>query len=248
MSAFLIFAYLFFCGAILGWVIELFYRRFFSKANPERKWINPGFCVGPYVPLYGFGLSALYLFARCEKYIPMENIVGRKILLILMMTVFITLIEYLAGLICLKFFKVRLWDYSQEKFNLQGLICPKFSFIWGSASALYLFFAHPHILDSLIWLSENLAFTFVIGFFYGVFAVDLVYSSHMIAKIKDYANENDIVVKWEKLKSDIKAKADKLGKRTPFMFPMKFHRLVTGRLKKKKIDKSDIEKGDNYEN
>lgn len=42
---------------------ELLYRRFLSGANPERKWINPGFCVGPYVPLYGSGLCILYLLA-----------------------------------------------------------------------------------------------------------------------------------------------------------------------------------------
>ena len=38
-------AYLFFLGSTYGWVLELFFRRFFSKANPEHKWINPGFCV-----------------------------------------------------------------------------------------------------------------------------------------------------------------------------------------------------------
>ena len=63
MNLFLKLAYLFFIGSVLGWVLELFYRRFISSANPERKWINPGFCVGPYVPLYGSGLCILYLLA-----------------------------------------------------------------------------------------------------------------------------------------------------------------------------------------
>ena len=59
MSIFLIYAYLFFLGSLLGWGIEVIYRRFFSKVNPERNWINPGFCVGPYLPLYGTGLCVL---------------------------------------------------------------------------------------------------------------------------------------------------------------------------------------------
>ena len=63
MNMFLTLAYLFFIGSTLGWVAELLYRRFLSGANPERKWINPGFCVGPYVPLYGSGLCILYLLA-----------------------------------------------------------------------------------------------------------------------------------------------------------------------------------------
>ena len=57
-------AYLFFIGSVLGWVLELVFRKFFSPGNPEHKWINPGFCVGPYVPLYGTGLCVLYLMAR----------------------------------------------------------------------------------------------------------------------------------------------------------------------------------------
>ena len=51
MSMFLTLAYLFFIGSVLGWCLELVFRKFFSSANPEHKWINPGFCVGPYVPL-----------------------------------------------------------------------------------------------------------------------------------------------------------------------------------------------------
>ena len=66
MNLFLTLAFLFFIGAITGWVIEVLFRRFLSSANPERKWINPGFCTGPYLPLYGVGLCMLYLIASLE--------------------------------------------------------------------------------------------------------------------------------------------------------------------------------------
>ena len=56
MSVFLTLAYLFFIGSVFGWVLELFFRKFFSSSNPEHKWINPGFCTGPYLPIYGCGL------------------------------------------------------------------------------------------------------------------------------------------------------------------------------------------------
>ena len=45
MSLFLTIAFLFFIGSMAGWGIEVVFRRFFSSANPERKWINPGFLV-----------------------------------------------------------------------------------------------------------------------------------------------------------------------------------------------------------
>lgn len=40
MEIFLILTFLFAVGALCGWVLELFFRRFNSK-----KWINPGFCT-----------------------------------------------------------------------------------------------------------------------------------------------------------------------------------------------------------
>ena len=45
MNIWLVLAFLFFIGSMIGWVAELLFRRFISSANPERKWINPGFCV-----------------------------------------------------------------------------------------------------------------------------------------------------------------------------------------------------------
>ena len=35
MSVLLIYAYLFFIGSLFGWILELFYRRFLSAANPR---------------------------------------------------------------------------------------------------------------------------------------------------------------------------------------------------------------------
>ena len=87
MSVILILDFLFFIGSVSGWVIELFFRRFISLANPERKWINPGFCTGPYLPLYGFGLCILYLIASLESFSPVGNFPGSKILLFVSMAV-----------------------------------------------------------------------------------------------------------------------------------------------------------------
>ena len=127
MSVFLIYAYLFFIGSLFGWILELFYRRFLSAANPERKWINPGFCVGPYVPLYGFGLCALYLFATLGTRYGLDASGGPKWALFVGMAASLTALEYAAGIISLKWLKVRLWDYSREWGNVEGIVCPKFS-------------------------------------------------------------------------------------------------------------------------
>ena len=130
-------AFLFFIGSVGGWVLELFFRRFLSDANPERKWINPGFCTGPYLPLYGSGLCILFLIASLEALHPANNPVLDKVLLFCAMAVSMTVIEYIAGWCSLKLFHVRLWDYSNEWGNVQGIICPKFSLFWAMMGAAY---------------------------------------------------------------------------------------------------------------
>lgn len=101
------------------------------------------------------------------------------------MAVFMTLIEYIAGIISVKYFKIKLWDYTEEWGNIQGVICPKFSFFWSVLGAVYYFLVHPRILETLKWLSENLAFSFVIGLFFGVFIIDLSSSAQLAMKLKN---------------------------------------------------------------
>ena len=224
MSQLLTLSFLFFMGSITGWVLELFFRRFFSSANPERKWINPGFCTGPYVPLYGLGLCAMYLIVSLEKYSVIESVFWTRALLCITGAVAMTVIEYVAGILSLKVLKVRLWDYSGQWGNIQGIICPKFSLAWAALVAVYYFAIHPYILDSIAWLSRNLAFSFVIGFFYGVFIIDVVHSTQLVAKLKKYAEENDVVVRYERLKAQIRADRDRRHERSHFFQPFKSSR------------------------
>lgn len=221
MTIMLILAFLFFVGSIFGWVLELLFRRFFSQNNPERKWINPGFCTGPYLPLYGSGLCVLYLMAGIRPYIDFGNKIVDNIVLLLAMALAMTIIEYIAGIISYKGFHVRLWDYSNEWGNIQGLICPKFSLFWGLLGVAYYYLIHPNILDALDWLSHNLASSFFIGVFYGVFILDLVNSANLITKLKKIADENDVVVRYEELKEHIRATKEERRQKYNFFKP--FH-------------------------
>ncbi len=221
MSFFLVIAFLFFIGSVFGWCLEVLYRRFFSKNNPERKWINPGFCTGPYVPLYGFGLSILYVIAIQERHLSDLSPSASKLILFAAMAVCMTVIEYIAGIMLLKVYKVRLWDYSKEKGNIQGIICPKFSLAWAVLGALYYFLIHPHILDALSWLSRNLAYSFVIGMFYGVFIIDVAHASQIIAKLKAFAEENDVIVRFEATKAHIRKEREEAKQKYHFFQPFK---------------------------
>ena len=228
MYKFLILAFLFFIGCTAGWCLEVLYRRFTPK-NTAKKWINPGFLNGPWLPLYGFGLCCLYLLASLEGTFLIRHVsLGSKLILFVVMALVMTLLEYIAGLIFIKGMNIKLWDYSDEKFNLQGIICLKFSVYWALLGAFYYFVIHPRVLEALNWFSQNLAFSFVVGMFYGVFLVDLAASLGIVAKVRRFAIDNQIQIRYEELKQQIRENAkaraaereEKLG-RIRFLLPFR---------------------------
>lgn len=215
MSIFLILAFLFAVGSFLGWGLEVLFRRFTSQ---NKKWVNPGFLIGPWLPIYGFSLCVLYLMTLTESYIPIENKMMQKVILFIIMAIVITFIEYIAGLIFIKKMKIKLWDYTDRPGNIQGIICPLFSFFWLLLSAIYYFLIHPHILDMLQWLANNLAFSFCIGFYFGIFVMDLAYSFRLIFHIKHFAEEKQIIIRLEELKANIQENNKKRGEFFKFLF------------------------------
>ncbi|OQY40076.1 MAG: hypothetical protein B6229_02460 [Spirochaetaceae bacterium 4572_7] len=41
-----------------------------------------------------------------------------------------TILELLTGEFFLRFYSLRLWDYTNNRFNYKGLVCPRFSIYW----------------------------------------------------------------------------------------------------------------------
>jgi len=138
IKSILVILFLFFIGCIMGWCIEVIFRKFFSKSNPSHKWINPGFLIGPYLPLYGSGLVVLYLLSLIHIDAVDAHPVLQKVLVVLIMAIAMTVVEYIAGRIFIIGMNIKLWDYSDEWGNIQGIICPLFSFFWGVIAALFL--------------------------------------------------------------------------------------------------------------
>lgn len=218
MSILLTLAYLFFIGSVLGWVLELLFRNLTQR---NKKWVNPGFCTGPYLPIYGFGLCVLYLLASLEQCSLIANPFWNKVVLFAAMAIGMTLIEYVAGIFCLKYLKVRLWDYSDFWGNIQGIICPLFSLFWAVLGAVYYFLIHPYILDALNWLSRNLAFSFFIGMFFGIFIIDVAHSGQLVVKLKKFAEEHRVVLTYEGIKDHIKNAQQKASAKYHFFSPFR---------------------------
>ena len=202
MKYLVIISTLFVIGSLLGWVIELFFRRFVS----QKKWMNPGFLTGPYLPIYGFGVMVLYGVSNIPLGIDLQAV--DIIVHILIIGVGMTLIEFIAGLIFIKGFKVKLWDYSDRKGNIMGIICPSFSLIWLVVGSLYYFFLNPLLVQGISWISENLIYTYFVGGVMGAIAVDFAYSIHLATKLKEFKELQDL--RFEEFKVEFKKKVKEL--------------------------------------
>ena len=186
MKYLVIIATLFVIGSTFGWVLELFFRRFVS----QKKWMNPGFLTGPYLPIYGFGVIALYAVSNINFGITVQW--ADIIVKILLIGVGMTLIEFIAGLIFIKGMGIRLWDYSDRKGNIMGIICPIFSLAWLLVGSLYYFFVNPFLVTAINWISENLIYTYFVGMVVGMIVVDFAYSVHLATKLKEFKDANQM--------------------------------------------------------
>ena len=195
-------ATLFVIGSMVGWVIELFFRRFVS----QKKWVNPGFLTGPYLPIYGFGVIVLYAISNINFGI--ENQILDVVIKIAIIGIGMMVIEFIAGLIFIKGMKIKLWDYSNRKGNIMGIICPSFSIIWLLVGSLYFFFVNPFLVNALIWISENLIYTFFVGLVIGMVIVDFAYSIHLLTKLKKFKETQSM--RYEEVKTMFKNKVKEL--------------------------------------
>ena len=203
MKYLVIISTLFVVGSLAGWVIELFFRRFVS----QKKWMNPGFLLGPYLPIYGSGVVVLYAVSNIPLGITSQ--VWDIIVRILIIGVGMTLIEFIAGLIFIKGLKIKLWDYSDRKGNVMGIICPIFSLAWLVVGSLYYFLINPFLVQGIAWLSENLIYTYFIGIVIGMMVVDFAYSVHLATKLKEFKELQDL--RFEEFKVQLRKKIKELN-------------------------------------
>ena len=236
MQNFLVIFFLFSVGSFFGWILELLFRRFLSKNNPERKWINPGFLVGPCLPLYGFSLIILYLLSKIDLWF-IENPIVKQISLFVVMSICITFLEFIAGLIFIKGMKIKLWDYSDCFGNIKGIICPQFSFYWIVLSALYYFLINPRIISWVFWFTNHLAFSFFTGFYYGILTIDIIYSFQLVSKVKKFAKENQMIIIMEKFKQNIRKINEEQKQKIHFLFSLRSDKENLTELLKKYLER-----------
>ena len=152
--------FMFYC--LCGWIWESCY-----VSAMERRWVNRGFLHGPLLPIYGSGALVILISTIRVK----DNLW----LVFLFGMIAATALEYVTGAVMEKLFKVRYWDYSKQKLNLNGYICLTSSLAWGGFSVLLVRFVHPPIEWVMLkiphGIAEILAFVLVV-----LFTIDAVQS------------------------------------------------------------------------
>lgn len=186
---------IFFTYAFAGWVMESIGGIFKVK-----KFVNRGFMIGPYCPVYGIGVVFTNLLLK--KYI--NDI---PVLFFLSILICGTL-EYFTSYMMEKLFNARWWDYKNQKFNINGRVCLETLLPFGIAATIILCKINPFLVNLYSELPRIVIHiitgTLIIGFI-----IDFIISFRIILSFKGeiYSNKDNT----EEISEKVKEKAEELG-------------------------------------
>lgn len=124
---------MFFLFACVGWILEVT-----LKYIQFGRFINRGFLIGPYCPIYGWGVVAVTVLVG--------GLIGREGTIwetFLAGFVICGALEYFTSWYMEKLFHARWWDYSHKPMNLNGRIWIGNLILFGIASVLIVWLIDP---------------------------------------------------------------------------------------------------------
>ena len=166
---------LFFIYSIAGWLMETV-----QLSIREKKFINRGFLIGPYCPIYGCGVVLITILL--QKY--HDDIPATFFLSILICGT----LEYVTSYFMEKIFNARWWDYSARKFNINGRICLETLVPFGIAGTVITIWINPFLLK-YINIVPNLAMHIILGIISILFIADSIVSFKIILNLKEMSKE-----------------------------------------------------------
>ena len=168
---------LFISYAFLGWCMEVT-----CKFIQYKKFINRGFLIGPYCPIYGWGALAITILLK--RY--MED----PLVLFVMSTIICSIIEYLTSYFMEKKYHARWWDYSNKKFNINGRICLETLIPFGIFGVAIMYGTNPILFKLYNQIPQLVINILTVILFIG-FIVDNIISSNIISSIN--VEENKLI-------------------------------------------------------
>lgn len=187
---------IFYTYCFFGWIFESTY-----VSCKTRRFVNRGFLRLPMLPLYGTG-AVMMLWVS----LPLKHNV---FLVYISGMIAATVLEYVTGWAMERLFKMKYWDYSNQRFNLNGYICLSSSVAWGFLTIFLTEIVHPPI-SRLALLLHPIPALITVGAVTVMFTADAVQSVRAaldLAKVLDAmtkmrAELDDIQVQMALLKSE----------------------------------------------
>ena len=129
--------------SILGFLLETI-RSFFVNSK-----FTSGIMYGPWTPIYGLGIVLVilitnYLFSHLHLSRWIETLIT-----FIIITLVLTLLEWIGGVLIEKIFHVVFWDYSKEVLSIGKYISLSKSLIWGVGSIIFIYVLKP-LLEGVI--------------------------------------------------------------------------------------------------
>ncbi len=180
---------LFIIYAFFGWCMEVI-----GKLIQYKRFINRGFLIGPYCPIYGVG-ALLITFL-------LKGFTKNPILLFVMAILVCGILEYLTSYFMEKIFHARWWDYSQKKFNINGRICLDTIIPFGLLGTFIMYVSNPFLIEKIETLPE-LVLNILFWVLLVIYLIDNIISTNVISYVgkttkeigKDLDNTEEITKK-----------------------------------------------------
>ena len=183
-----------------------------SVSIQKRKFVDRGFLIGPYCPIYGTGVVAITVLLK--KY--SDDVVATFFMSIIICGI----LEYMTSYFMEKIFKARWWDYTNRKFNINGRVCLQNLVIFGILGTFIVFVANPFLIKYINMIPIT-TLHIILGIFSFIFLLDTIVSYKLIFELKDISRElkdNTIEIS-EKVKKRIRSWKIGLYRRFVRAFP-----------------------------
>lgn len=212
----------FFLYSFIGWAMESLYISVL-----QRKIVNTGFLHGPFCPIYGFGAVVLYILLISLK--------GNLLAIFCTGFFVLSLWEYFVGFLLEKLFKTKYWDYSNNKFNINGRVCLLNSIYWGLLSIFFIEIWNP-IVEIQIQKIPHYILMYIDTVLIIYIIADMVSSSVKIINLPKRINS------IKSLRINLKEKLEELKKATSEKQKVALQNVIDELKLKQKINKMKVER------
>lgn len=138
----------FFIYSFIGYIYENFIEFIRGKK------MGSGMLYSPFTPIYGIGAFIIIITSKIMFNILKLNQFLEIFIVLMILTIILTFLEWLGGSLIEKIFHVTFWDYSYFKFHIGKYVALEVSFIWLILSLILIYIVHPFI-NKFIYLIPN---------------------------------------------------------------------------------------------